>query len=167
MPHAEQSSSPLSIPCWRSWWLGSPRSLARAGDKIPAIPGRRRTRQMAGWGWMEGAGGDGEGNDDKDAAKNDKGLGFSSRELGEKQNAGKRHWCWLLFGCGGLCCSPPPWRGPHGQALSPLIKLCHHKRRWIPMGMGKLRNLSRHPDRSHRTLSPRSLKGNSFRRVLK
>lgn len=88
-----------------------------------------------------------------------------SSEKSKMQEKGTGAGC--FFGCGGLCCSPPPWRGPHGQALSPLIKLCHHKRRWIPMGMGKLRNLSRHPDRSHRTLSPRSLKGNSFRRVLK
>lgn len=68
---------------------------------------------MAGWGWMEGAGRDGEGSDDKDAAKNDKGLGFSSRELRGKQNAGKRHWCWLLFWMwGALLLSPPMERTP-------------------------------------------------------
>lgn len=69
---------------------------------------------MAGWGWMEGAGGDGEGSDDKDAAKKkDKGLGFSSRELGEKQNAGKKalvlvaFWMW-----GALLLSPTMERTP-------------------------------------------------------
>lgn len=85
------------------------------------------------WGWMEGAGGDGEGSDDKDAAKKKtKGWDFPAGSSEKSKMQEKRRWCWLLFGCGGLCCSPPPWRGPHGQALSPLIKLCHHKRRRIP-----------------------------------
>lgn len=71
---------------------------------------------MAGWGRMERAGGDGEGNDDEDAepAKKDKVLGFSSRELGENPEKGTG-WVLVLVAVwmwGALLLSPTTGRSP-------------------------------------------------------
>lgn len=59
---------------------------------------------MAGWEGMKWAGGNRKGKDDKDAGltKKDKVLGFSCRELGEKQNTEERVTWTSMLGAFGM-----------------------------------------------------------------